>query len=104
MACVLKLVAKKVLDSTPIRISLTKFNVLNPFKKIQCMVLGRDYFYMFADTWIHCWKQTLFGKKWKLWVPIPSIATHMEKNFLAPCIMWEKEGRAIEQSLLRKQN
>ena len=101
MACVLKLVAKKVLDSTPIRISLTKFNVLNPFKKIQCMVLGRDYFYMFADTWIHCWKQTLFGKKWKLWVPISSIATHKEKNFWHHASCGKKKG---EQSLLRKQD
>lgn len=34
--------------------------------------------------------QILHGKIWKLWVPIPAIATHMEKKCLAPAIDWEK--------------
>ena len=91
-------------QDTSIWMSMSKFNVLNPFKTIKCIISNREYFFMFADTWIHCWKQILLGKKWKLWIPIPPIATHMEKNFLSPCIMWKEESRAIEQSLLRKQD
>ena len=35
-------------------------------------------------------KQTLQGKRWKLWAPTPTIATHMEKDFLSPDIDWEE--------------
>jgi hypothetical protein len=83
-------------------LSLTKFNVLNPFKTMKLVASDRVYFFMFYLTWVHCWKQILFGCKWKLWVPIPAIATHMEKKFLAPCINWEEQSRSIEQSLLNK--
>jgi hypothetical protein len=34
--------------------------------------------------------QMIFGKKYKLWIPIPSIATHMEKTGIAPNIEWQK--------------
>ena len=34
--------------------------------------------------------QILHGKTWKLWVPIPAIATHMEKTCLSPAMDWEK--------------
>ena len=71
--------------------SMTKFNVFDPFKTLNLLVSNRVYFSMYKWTWFYCWKQILFAKKRKLWVPIPSIATHMEKKFLAPCIIWEKE-------------
>lgn len=29
------------------------------------------------------------GKYWKLWFPIPTIATHLEKKFISPSIDWE---------------
>lgn len=83
--------------------SISKFNVLNPSIIVKLLVSNRMYFNMFYWTWIHCWKQILFGNKRKLWVSIPSIATHMEKKFLSPCIKWEEEGRSIEQSFLREQ-
>jgi hypothetical protein len=30
------------------------------------------------------------GKTWNLWFPIPTIATHLEKEFISPSIDWEK--------------
>jgi hypothetical protein len=68
--------------------SLTKYHVLNPFKIGYFLIKNRDYFKMVARAWIHCWRQILFGKKWLLWVPMPSIATHMESNFMAPGFDW----------------
>jgi hypothetical protein len=72
--------------------SITKFNVLNPFKTLKCLVSDRECLSFIKTTWIYCWKQILFGKKLKLWVPVPSIATHMEKKFLSPCIQWKEEA------------
>ena len=52
---------------------------------------------MIARAWLHCWKQILFGKRWKLWVPTPSIGTHMEKAFLAPSIDWQNEFEKVKE-------
>jgi hypothetical protein len=70
--------------------SMTKYGVFNPFKTIKYRISDPHCYQMIKETWSWCWKQTLFGRRWKLWVPMPSIATHMEKKFLAPCIDWEK--------------
>ncbi|KKL91283.1 hypothetical protein LCGC14_1896270 [marine sediment metagenome] len=45
---------------------------------------------IYFRTWRYNWKQVLFVKKWNLWCPIPSIATHMQETCLAPAIDWEK--------------
>jgi hypothetical protein len=43
---------------------------------------------MIGFAWLFCWRQVIFGKRWKVWVPIPGIATHMESNYLAPTFSW----------------
>lgn len=70
--------------------SLTKYKVFNLFALIKYLVLGDRNFFRIAKAWFFCWWQILFGKRWKLWVPTPSIATHMESNGLAPNIDWLK--------------
>jgi hypothetical protein len=47
-------------------------------------------------AWQHCFKQILLGERYKLWAPIPTIATHMENKFLSPGIDWAK---VIEEDL-----
>lgn len=69
--------------------SLTKYNVLNPFRILKYLFTHMDFFKMIGRSWLHCWKQILFGKAYKLWNPTPSIATHMEKEFLGPNVDWE---------------
>jgi hypothetical protein len=39
-------------------------------------------------SWLYGWPQILAGERRNLWVPSPSIATHMEKQFLAPGVDW----------------
>lgn len=42
-------------------------------------------------AWYYCWRQILFGNKYTLWVPHPSIATHMVAGMEAPGVDWQKE-------------
>ena len=72
-------------------LSLTKKNVFHLFKILKYRVNDRSVFSTFFRAWRYNWKQILFGKRWKLWCPIPSIATHLEAPFLAPNIDWKKE-------------
>jgi hypothetical protein len=78
--------------------SITKYNVLNPFKIMKYLFYNKIYFVMIARAWIYCWRQILFGRRWKLWVPMPTIATHMEKRFLPPYIDWKEK---FENELLQ---
>ena len=84
-------------------LSLTKRQVFNPstfFKQL----LGKNNTeqfekYIIVSSWYFCWWQILFGKRWKLWVPIPSIATHMEINYLAPTFDWLRDPIEVQKFL-----
>jgi len=45
---------------------------------------------MFLSTVYYGWRYLLLGKKMYLWSPIPSIATHLEREYISPTIDWEK--------------
>jgi hypothetical protein len=83
----------------PLWLSLTKHMLINPlviFKYYR----NRQFFNNMYLAWQFCWRQILFGKRWNLWVPIPSIATHMESNFLAPTFTWlTNHSNTIEQNM-----
>ena len=66
-------------------VSLTKYNV-NPINAFRAL----DMMAMLGAAWIYCWRQILFGRKYSLWAPRPSIATHMENTKIAPNVEWEK--------------
>ncbi len=70
-------------------LSLTKINVFQIFKIIKLRFQSRQNYEIYFRAWRYHWRQILFGKKWNLWCPIPSIATHMEENYLAPTINWK---------------
>jgi hypothetical protein len=70
--------------------ALTKFNVFDFFSILKYSVTNRFYFKIMILSWINCGTQVLFGRKYKLWQPIPSIATHMEETGVAPNIDWNK--------------
>lgn len=92
--------AKRVIESfsrgnhdASMWISLTKHR-LNPFKAFFYMFTNWDLFGIIAKAWFYCWPQILFGKRYKLWVPIPAFATHMQNQYLAPTIDWQKAIQA----------
>jgi hypothetical protein len=75
--------------------ALTNHNVLRP----------DSFFLLFSNTilfkavllsWIKTWRQILFGKKYVLWQPIPSLATHMESTGIAPVIDWDNVVKKYE--------
>lgn len=71
-------------------LSLTKKKIYNLFEILKYRYHNLNLYGVYFRTWRYNWKQVLFGKKWNLWCPIPTIATHMEKTVLAPGIDWYK--------------
>jgi hypothetical protein len=50
-------------------------------------------------AWFFRWRQILFGRRYSLWTPSPSIATHMIAGQEAPGVDWQKEfGRRLSQA------
>lgn len=70
---------------------LTKYHILNPWdlltQPIRCPFRG----YSLACGWFFSWRQILFGRRFTLWIPAPSLATHMVAGLLAPHIDWNEE-------------
>ena len=62
----------------------------------------------FADVfhlkvWIRTWQygigRILFSRRYNLWTPIPTLATHMESTCLSPLIDWQEEFVRSQQTL-----
>ena len=80
-------------------IALTKHFVFSP----SFVLRGRRNPLMkvvFRQAWKMNFAQTLFGRKYTLWAPVPGLATHLEKSCLTPGVDWEnlvrKHGEIIE--------
>jgi hypothetical protein len=71
--------------------ALTKRRVFNPIAFIRWAITCRFWAGSIFLAWYYCWRQILFGKKYTLWIPHPSIATHMAAGMEAPGIEWRKE-------------
>lgn len=72
--------------------ALTKKRVFNPFKFARWVVTHRWYWaWSIVLAWFYGWRQILFGRRYSLWIPRPSIATHMVAGLEAPGIDWQKE-------------
>ncbi|CQR74819.1 hypothetical protein SOV_08410 [Sporomusa ovata DSM 2662] len=70
-------------------LSLTKCKM---FDLATCLkYFSKDWIaYHYRLAWHWCWWQLLFGRTYKLWVPIPTSAIHMENQFLSPTINWNE--------------
>jgi len=44
---------------------------------------------IWAKTWIWGYRRLLFGRRFRLWVPLPTLATHMESTRMSPLIDWQ---------------
>ena len=69
-------------------LSLTKHRVFNPLAAARYFFRGLFYWKILVRAWLYCWRQILFGRKMKLWVPVPGIATHLDAKALSPTIDW----------------
>ena len=71
--------------------ALTKKRVFNPVKFLtggSSSVLGGQHFML---PGIYCWRQILFGRRYTLWAPHPTIATQWSPAWNTPGIDWQKE-------------
>ena len=69
-------------------LSLTKSTLVNPFQFLRFALEQRHYAKVVAKAWLYGWPQIFFGRRIKLWVPIPAIATHLDAQGLSPAIDW----------------
>jgi hypothetical protein len=69
-------------------LSLTKERVFNPFFFASHLFRNPFFCKIVLKSWLYFWRQILFGKKWRLWVPIPAVATHLDANALSPNVDW----------------
>ncbi|MFN3305657.1 MAG: glycosyltransferase family 2 protein, partial [Candidatus Kapaibacteriota bacterium] len=77
--------SKKNYDAS-IWFALTKLGIATP--KFYSLPLtsnkGAFYFKLLAKMWYYSWWQIIFGEKYTLFAPNPSLATHLERDSLAP--------------------
>lgn len=74
--------------------ALTKHGVFHPLRNVRSSTEAA----IMAKAWLWGWRRILFGKRWTLWVPIPSMATHLERTTLAPGVDWEAVRQQVEEA------
>jgi hypothetical protein len=83
----------------PIWLTLTqKAGLANP-KIHWCNILRIKLWIM---SWMWGWRRILFSKSYRLWVPIPTLATHMEAGCLSPLVDWQGTILNNEETRFRK--
>lgn len=60
--------------------ALTKLRVANPLTLILGWKDGRFIPGSVVLSWLHCWRQILFGRTFTLYAPMRTLATHMEAD------------------------
>jgi hypothetical protein len=76
-------------------LSLTKRRVFNPWFFARQLTQAPLFCKIILKSWIYCWRQILFGRKRRLWIPVPGIATHLDNKALSPNVDW---GALMEQA------
>ena len=69
-------------------LTLTKSSIFSPFQILRFVLQRSLSAKIIAKAWLYGWSQILFGKRMKLWVPVPGIATHLDKQALSPNVDW----------------
>jgi hypothetical protein len=75
-------------DDCSLWLSLTKRCVFNPLALFRFLARRDFYWKVWLKAWFFCWPQILFGKKARLWVPIPAVATHWCAGHFSACLDW----------------
>jgi hypothetical protein len=78
-------------------LSLTKYRVWNPFAIIKYLREDRFLLKVLAKAWYFNAVQIVFGRRYELWSPVPSIGTHLQYDGIAPGVDWKGEIEAIVQ-------
>jgi hypothetical protein len=72
----------------PIWLAVTeKFGLTNP--RVHWCDMFR--FKTWVKTWRWGWRSILFKRRFRLYAPLPTLATHMESSCLSPLVDWQRE-------------
>jgi hypothetical protein len=77
-------------------LDLTKESLFRPVDFVRWTIRRQQLAKIVIKAWLFGLPQILFGRSYKLWVPIPGLATHMVAGLLSPTIDW--------QALLQNEN
>jgi len=72
-------------------LALTKYDVFNPWNWISWPLKSPFFGWSLFTAWWLCWRQILFGKRYRLWSPEPSICTHLAEGLMPSSYDWGKE-------------
>lgn len=71
--------------------ALTKKRVFNPVKFLTWLPAHKFWAGSIGYAWYYFWRQILFGRRQQLWLPHPSLATHMVATLEAQGVDWRRE-------------
>lgn len=89
-------------DDCSLWLGLTKDRVLSPRFFFGHLHRPPRFSKYIVKSWFYHWRQILFGKKWMLWVPIPGVATHLNKQALSPNVDWRELMHQIRSQLVEE--
>jgi len=75
-------------DDCAMWLSLTKSRVFDPLAILRYFARRESYRKAPLKAWLFCWRQILLGKKARLWLPVPGVATHLSTGLLSPGFDW----------------
>ena len=75
---------------TSIWMALTKRGAYNPFTILISLFSSKQLFTSLIKAWLYTPLQLLFGRKYSLWSPMPSLATHLESTGISPVVDWKE--------------
>lgn len=79
--------------------SLTKYSIRNPIKFLRTSLSSIEFLKIYAKAYLHSFSEVLFGKKYKLYFPKPSLSCHMDDQHMAPDIDWLSKFKEIDNGL-----
>jgi hypothetical protein len=88
---------KKNLDAS-IWLSLTHYQIFNPVVYLTTFLKERSSFKILLKAWIYNGPR-LLGRRYRLWSPKPSLATHTDHRYPAPGIDWQTAASRIDAEI-----
>lgn len=80
-------------------LALNKSGIYNPVRILASLFTNMGLFKIYAKAWYFTPWQCLFGRKYTLWSPLPTLATHAEKAGMAYARDWDFELDRVREWL-----
>jgi hypothetical protein len=76
---------------------LTKTFIRNPFAYLRFMLTHAESFSIMKVAVKYSFRYFFNRRRYRLWVPLPAIGTHLEKELVSPDTDWIKISNDINQ-------